>query len=111
METLAKQFDDALALIGIGEKAIRAQAAHKEVRQVLESSETLREWGVDTILIGSYARQTAIYPGKDVDVLSKMTKLDTSASPKMVFEAVRDTLVNHYGRRATPQRRSVNVAF
>ena len=111
METLAKQFDEALTLIGIGEKANRAQAAHEEVRQVLESSETLRKWGVDTILIGSYARQTAIYPGKDVDVFSKMTKLDTSMSPTTVFEAVRDTLVSHYGRRASPQRRSVKVAF
>jgi hypothetical protein len=111
METLAKQFDEALALIGIGEKAKRAQAAHKEVRQVLESSETLRKWGVDTILIGSYARQTSISPGKDVDVFSKMTKLDTSMAPTTVFEAVRDTLVSHYGRRAAPQRRSVTVAF
>jgi hypothetical protein len=111
METLAKQFDEALALIGIGEKAKRAQAAHKEVREVLESSETLRKWGVDTILIGSYARHTAIYPGKDVDVFSKMTKLDTSVSPPTVFEGVRGTLVGHYGARATPQRRSVKVAF
>lgn len=111
METLASQFDQALTLIGIGEKAERAQAAHKEVRQILQGSETLRKWGVDTILIGSYARQTAIYPGKDVDVFSKMTKLDTSASPPTVFEAVRDALVSHYGQRATPQRRSVKVAF
>ena len=106
METLAKQFDEALALIGIGEKSKRAQAAHEEVRKVLETSEALRKWGVDTILIGSYARNTAIYPGKDVDVFSKMTKLDTSTSPKTVFEAVRDSLVSHYGRRAIPQRRS-----
>jgi Second Messenger Oligonucleotide or Dinucleotide Synthetase domain len=111
METLAQQFDDALALIGISEKAKRAQAAHKEVRQVLETSSTLRDWAVDTILIGSYARHTAIYPGKDVDVFSKMTKLDTSVSPTTVFQAVRDTLVSHYGRRATPQRRSVKILF
>jgi hypothetical protein len=111
METLAKQFDEALVLIGIGEKGKRAQVAHKEVREVLESAEALRNWGVDTILIGSYARQTAIYPGKDVDVFSKMTKLDTSVSPTMVFGVVRDTLVKHYGRRATPQRRSVKVTF
>jgi hypothetical protein len=111
METLAKQFGDALGLIGIGEKVKPAQAAHKEVREVLQTSETLRKWGVDTILIGSYARQTAIYPGKDVDVFSKMTELDTSTSPKTVFDAVRDALVSHYGQRATPQRRSVNVLF
>jgi hypothetical protein len=111
METLSKQFDEALALIGIGDKAKSAQVAHKEVRQVLEMSEILRKWGVDTIIIGSYARQTAIYPGKDVDVFSKMTELDTSVSPTTVFAGVRDTLVGHYGARATPQRRSVTVAF
>lgn len=111
METLAMQFDQALALIGIGEKAKRAQADHQEVRKVLESSKALNEWGVDTILIGSYARQTSVYPGKDVDVFSKMTKIDTSVTPTTVFETVRDTLVKHYTQRATPQRRSVRVAF
>jgi tRNA nucleotidyltransferase (CCA-adding enzyme) len=111
METLAKQFDESLALIDIGAKATRAQEAHTEVRQVLETSETLRSWGIDTILIGSYARHTGIYPGKDVDVFSKMTKLDTSESPKNVFETLRNTLVGHYGRRATAQRRSVKVSF
>ena len=111
METLAKQFDEALGLIDIGDKSKRAQLAHTEVREVLETSDTLRKWGVDTILIGSYARRTGIYPGKDVDVFSRMTELDTSASPTTVFAEIRDTLVDHYGSRATPQRRSVKVAF
>lgn len=39
-------------------------------------------------MIGSYARNTGVYPGNDVDVFTKLTKLDTSASPTGVFELV-----------------------
>jgi hypothetical protein len=64
------------------------------------------------LLIGSYARRTAIYPGKDVDVFTKLTKLDTnSGNPKTAFEAVRDVLVKKYRDRAEPQERSIRVTF
>ena len=109
--TLPDQFKDALSRLELGEKRKRAETAHKEIRELLESDERLCSWGVDTILIGSYARQTAIYPGKDVDVFTKLTKLDTSASPHTVFEAVRDVLVAKYGERAQPQARSIQVSF
>jgi hypothetical protein len=109
--TLAEQFNGALARLELGEKRKRAEAAHKEIRELLESDEQLCSWGVDTVLIGSYARHTAIYPGKDVDVFTKLTKLDTSANPRTVFEAVRDVLVAKYGARAQPQARSIKVAF
>jgi hypothetical protein len=109
--TLPEQFKGALARLELGEKRKRVEAAHKEIRQLLESDERLCLWGVDTILIGSYARHTAIYPGKDVDVFTKLTKLDTSANPRTVFEAVRDVLVAEYGDRAQPQARSIKVTF
>jgi len=63
------------------------------------------------VLIGSYARHTAIYPGKDVDVFAKLGELDTSVNPATVFESVRDVLVDKYGARAQPQARSVKVVF
>ncbi len=110
--TLAEQFDGALARLELGKKRERVEAAHTEIRELLESDEQLCAWGVDTVLIGSYARKTAIYPGKDVDVFTKLTKLTTgSIEPKVVFHAVRDVLVEEYGERATPQHRSITVAF
>jgi hypothetical protein len=111
METLPDQFRGALARIELGEKHARVIAAHTEIRGYLEADERLWAWGVDTVLIGSYARQTAIYPGKDVDVFTKLTKLDTSVDPNTVFEAVYAVLVAKYGERAEPQSRSIKITF
>lgn len=108
---LPDQFAGALSRLELREKRKRVEAAHKEIREHLESDEGLGLWEVDTILIGSYARQTAIYPGKDVDVFAKLTKLDTKANPGTVFEGVRDVLIARYGDRAQPQARSIKVTF
>ncbi len=112
MEPLAEQFDSALSCIEIsGPKADRVKDAHTEVRTILEADATLKDWGVDTVLIGSYARRTGIYPGNDVDIFTKMTALDTSASPSAVFGAVETVLVSHYGPRVTPRTRSLKIDF
>lgn len=117
MAILRSQFNQALTNIEIsGTKADRAKAAHEEIRSVLEADDQLREWGVDTILIGSYSRDTGVYPGKDVDVFVKLTKLDTEAKPKEVYGAVWDALVREYGDaseggRAIQQARSIKVEF
>jgi hypothetical protein len=112
METLPDQFRDALTRIEIkGAKRKRAQEAHTEIRELLEGNDLLCSWGVDTILIGSYARHTGIHPGKDVDVFCKLTKLDMTANPGEVYGAVCAVLVAHYGERAEPQARSIKVSF
>jgi tRNA nucleotidyltransferase (CCA-adding enzyme) len=65
-----------------------------EIRTYLEADSTLRDWGVETVLIGSYARHTAIWPGKDVDVFTKLTRLSVGATnPRTIFEHARDILV------------------
>lgn len=112
METLPTQFNDALTAIEVnGKKRDRVIAAHKEIRKLLEGDQQLCELGVDTILIGSYARHTGIYPGKDVDVFVKLTKLGTTADPADVFAAVERVLTARYGKRAEKQRRSVKISF
>jgi hypothetical protein len=117
MATLRNQFNDALTNIEInGRKAKRAQEAHQEIREVLEADAKLKEWGVDTKLIGSYSRDTGIYPGKDVDVFVKLTLLTTSALPKEVYDEVWRVLRDRYGDareggRASQQARSIKVAF
>lgn len=112
MEALTEQFDSARSRIEISAaRRAGAIAAHSEIRTLLETDSRLVSWGVDTVLIGSYARSTAIHPGKDVDVLAKLTNLDVKASPEEIFGTVCDMLVAEYGNRAEPQRRSIKVAF
>ncbi len=112
MEKLQEQFADALAHIEINVKRRElATHAHSEIRSHLEDDGKLRSWGIDTVLIGSYARHTGIHPGRDVDVFSKLARLDTTVNPTSVFGVVRDCLVAKYGQRAKPQHRSIKVKF
>lgn len=97
-------------MIGLGAKRDRAIDAHKDVRAVLERDELLKSWSVDTILIGSYGRETAIYPGKDVDVFTKLPDAPTD-DPEVVFQAVREPLVAEYGDRVEEHRRSLMIQF
>lgn len=106
--TLPTQWEQTHARIGI-ERA-NAIKAHLEVRAALELDPKLREWAVDTILIGSYKRGTAIYPCKDVDVFVKLPKAPADATPEAVFTEVQRVLVAHFGKRATEQRRSMKVS-
>ena len=118
MPNLRSQFDKALTNIEINvQKRKRAIDAHTEIREVLQQDQQLKQWGVELLLIGSYGRDTGIYPGKDVDVFLRFTRLDTSASPRTVFEAVWRVIVRKYGHygqvsgRAQQQARSVKVLF
>jgi hypothetical protein len=109
MFTFSEQFEEALKRIQ--PNAARAQSAHAEVTSVLEGSSTLQRWGLSPVLIGSYARGTSIYPGKDADIFARLTALDTSVSPKEIFERTCKLLVEHYGERAQPQNRSIKITF
>ena len=118
MANLRNQFDQALTNIEInGQKRKRAIDAHTEIRDLLQGDEQLKEWGVEPLLIGSYGRETGIYPGKEVDVFLRFTKLDTRAEPRAVFNAVWRVIVRKYGQygqgggRAQQQARSVKVLF
>ena len=68
MSVLTKQFKDALSKIEPGEDAEHAAEAHAEVRDVLDGHADLVEWGLHTVLIGSYRREVSIRRVKDVDV-------------------------------------------
>lgn len=119
MYTLDEEFAQAVRNVSIhGDKRDRAIAAHKEVRDLLESDAELSEWGIDTRLIGSYARQTARYPGKDVDVFLRFTLLSVRHSPEKIYNAVERVLVGEYGvkgeepgGRITRQARSLKIDF
>ncbi len=117
MEVLAQSFSKAKERVTIsGAKRERAIKAHLEVRGLLESNAEMIAWGIDSILIGSYARHTARYPGKDVDVFLRFAGLSVRHDPDKVFGAVERILIAHYGLkenggRATVQARSVKIDF
>ena len=118
MANLRNQFEQALTNIEVnGQKRKRAIDAHTEIRELLQQDEQLKEWGVEPFLIGSYGRDTGIYPGKDVDVFLRFTRLDTRAEPRAVFNGVWRVIVRKYGQygqgggRAQQQARSVKVLF
>lgn len=119
MSTLDKEFTQAVRNVTIrDEKQARAIAAHTEVRELLEADAELREWGINSILIGSYARLTARYPGKDVDVFLRFTELSARHDPAKIYNAVQRVLVAEYGLkgedpngRVTPQPRSLKIDF
>lgn len=118
MPTLDDEFASAVRNVSIGDKRDRAIEAHKEVRSLLESDTELKEWGIDSVLIGSYARQTARYPGKDVDIFLRFTDLNVRYNPEKIYNAVQRVLVAKYGvknqdpgGRVTLQSRSVKIDF
>jgi hypothetical protein len=119
MEALNTEFAQAVRNVSIhGDKRDRAIDAHTEVRNLLEADAELKGWGIDTRLIGSYARLTARYPGKDVDVFLRCTKLSVRHSPEKIYNAVERVLVDEYGvkgevpgGRITPQARSLKIEF
>lgn len=119
METLSKEFGLAVRNVTIGgTKLMRAIKAHTEVRVLLEGDPELCGRGIDTRLIGSYARHTAQYPGKDVDVFLRFGRLSVADDPGVVYAAVARVLIDKYGEkdvdpggRVTRQSRSLKIAF
>ncbi|MCP2637660.1 nucleotidyltransferase [Microbacterium sp. HD4P20] len=117
METLPAQFSNAVSNVTISDdKEQRAIAAHSEVRELLEADATLKSWGITPLLIGSYGRQTARYPGKDVDIFLRFLNLGVASDPAVLYDAVSRVLIAAYGLideggRVTPQPRSLKVDF
>jgi len=107
--TLPNQWDEAHRRISIEPEG--AIDAHREVRGVLEADEKLKSRDVVTILIGSYARKTAIFHCKDVDVFVKLPGAPQDATPEQVFTEVQQALVAYFGKeRATEGRRSMRIS-
>lgn len=119
METLDLEFGQAVRNVTVsGEKRNRAIAAHTEVRELLAADKELSEWGISSLLIGSYARETSRYPGKDVDVFLRFLNLSVRHAPEKIYNAVEQVLVTRYGLkdqdpsgRVTRQPRSLKIDF
>lgn len=99
--------------ISLGDRALIAIAAHVEVRSVLRADTPLRDHGLDDVLIGSYARWLSIWPGKDVDVLGRLTRDDVGTiTPDGAYGMFGSALQVFADQdRLTPQPRSYKVDY
>lgn len=87
-----------------------AASAHSEVRAVLEADDLLKDWGIDSVLIGSYKRHVSIRRIKDVDVFCRLPKIPVDATGDQALDDIRRVLVGEYGASAvTRQARSLKV--
>lgn len=118
MAHLRKQFAEALRNVEPDDDdKSNAPEAHKAVREALEADPTLKSYGIDTVLIGSYKRSVSIKRIKDVDVLSRMPDLPDDVTSKDILDHFFKVLNKAFGRdadghlRTKRQARSLQVSF
>jgi len=89
-----------------------AHEAHRLVRTCLETAPTLKSYGIDTALIGSYVRQVSIRRVKDVDTLCKLPDLPSDVDSKALLSQIMKILDSEFkDARVSPQARSLKVKF
>lgn len=113
MPLLLSQFKKACSTVEPDDDDVdNASTAHSDVRDCLAEDDTLTQWGLTSLLIGSYARQVSIRRIKDVDVFCMVPKVDTSLTSQEVLRKFIKVLGEKYDDdRIIPQDRSVQVKF
>lgn len=86
------------------------QAGHKTLRRRLAAADDFKTIHVNTFLQGSYKRNTAIHPGKDVDIVV-VTSLDPDATSAADANARLGKCLRKYYEKVTPQNRSFCVTL
>lgn len=111
MATLAEQFKKALTNIEPDVDADNAKKAHEEVRKVLVGDATLKGWGINPLLIGSYAREVSILRVKDVDLFGRLESPPEDLRPGAALEEFERVLLEAFPERVEKQHRSFKVDF
>jgi len=112
IQPLTGEFKAMQQNINLGIRRKVAIAAHFEVRAALVLAPALASRGLDHVLIGSYPRNTGIWPGKDVDVFGKLTRESIdSIDPDAAYNLFYGVLVEAFPGRVSPQARSVKVDY
>ena len=105
-------FKKYLSNIEPGPKNIQdASEQHTVLRRNLEADKQFGPDVLDTFLVGSYARDTAVKPIKDVDIIVVVTESAyADSSPAVAFKNLKDAL-NRCGYRfqTEDQRRSIRI--
>jgi len=87
-----------------------APEAHDAISKVLAADETLKSWGINPILIGSYGRRVSIRRVYDVDMFCRLDEYPDGVDAQDVLDQVYAVLVDQYGEDAvTLEDRSVTV--
>jgi hypothetical protein len=86
-----------------------ASKGHNTLRDRLAKDDDFREYFADSFLSGSYARNTAVRPIKDVDIIIIMN-IAKSNEPSKVINYVEKRLKKYYSNTKR-QTRSVNVSL
>jgi len=117
MAHLKQQFKDALSSIEPGDDKANAPEAHRLVREALAADTKLAEYGVNSVLIGSYKRSVSIKRVKDVDVFVRLPDLPSEVTSREILDRFFTVLHAEFGRdddghqRTKRQDRSLQVAF
>lgn len=117
MAHLKQQFKDALSSIEPGSDKTNAPEAHKQVRAALEADPLLVEYGIDSVLIGSYKRSASIRRIKDVDVFGRLPNIGRDVTSAEILDHFFKVLNGAFGRdpdghlRTKRQARSLQVVF
>lgn len=75
-----------------------APDAHQTIADILAGDDTLKEWGIDPILIGSYGRQVSIRRVYDVDMFCRLEEYPDGTSADDVLDQVYSVLLDAYDR-------------
>lgn len=113
MPQLATQFKAALTNIEPTEDdKTNAPQAHQDVREALMGDDTLKDWGLNPVLIGSYKRHVSIRRMKDVDLFGRLEELPGTVGPDELLAEFERVLKAEFGtERVGRQARSLQVAF
>ena len=87
-----------------------ASTGHTTLRLRLEKDEKYKDYFQDSFLSGSYGRDTAIRPIKDVDIIIIAAYSETLWRPELTLYHLKGILSNYY-QNVTLQSRSVRVAL
>ena len=102
-------FRQFLSNIEPGENRVSAAStSHTAVRNHLNADEQFKDLLVDAFLAGSYARDTAYDPIKDVDII---VVCDWDEEPAKLLTTLKAALDRHYNYKAktSSQRRSIRI--
>jgi len=112
MASLSDCFKQALSDIEPDEDVKNAIDAHTQVSEALAANPKLKELGISTVLIGSYARSVSIKRIKDVDVFGRLEAAEKNLTPVDALDFFESALVDVFGGdRVERQARSFKVSF